>query len=146
MCVGFFQFSYWFWGAGGKIERKTLICYSTYLYVHWLLLVCSLTRDWTCNLNISGQCSTTELPGQGIPHVFECLVMYHINGLPSVVCVKMDFRGKVRVGGCLLLLWRFHTWLSLGQLANILGHVASHTFWMGIVLETWDLYTWEDWI
>ena len=30
-------------GRGG--ETETLICCPTYLYIHWLLLVCALTRD-----------------------------------------------------------------------------------------------------
>ena len=38
-------------------ERETLICYSTYLCMHWLLLICALTRDQTCNFGTSGWCS-----------------------------------------------------------------------------------------
>ena len=34
-------------------ERATLICCSTYLCIHWLILVCSLTRNRTHNLVIS---------------------------------------------------------------------------------------------
>ena len=36
-------------------ERETLICFSTYLFIHWLFGVWALTRDRTCNLGISGQ-------------------------------------------------------------------------------------------
>ena len=43
----------WFW----EREKETSVCYSTYLCVHWLFGVCVLTRDWTCNFGISGQCS-----------------------------------------------------------------------------------------
>ena len=43
-------------GGGGERERETekhwFFC-STYLCIHWLLPVCSLTRDQTCNLGIS---------------------------------------------------------------------------------------------
>ena len=35
-------------------EREKSICHSTYLYTHWSILVCALTRDWTGNLGISG--------------------------------------------------------------------------------------------
>ena len=35
-------------------ERETLICCSTYLCIHWLILVCALTK-----------CQPTELLGQG---------------------------------------------------------------------------------
>ena len=38
-------------------ERETSICSSTYLCIHWLILVCALTWDWTCNLGILGRCS-----------------------------------------------------------------------------------------
>ena len=40
---------------GGR-ERDTLIYYSTYLCIHWLLLVCALTRDWIRNLGLLGWC------------------------------------------------------------------------------------------
>ena len=36
-------------GREGEIE----IHCSIYLCIHWLLLVCALTRDQTCNLGIS---------------------------------------------------------------------------------------------
>ena len=36
-------------------EKETSICQSTYLRIHWLILVCALTRDQTCNLGVSGQ-------------------------------------------------------------------------------------------
>ena len=32
-----------------------MICCSTYLCIHWLILVCALTGDPTCNLDIWGQ-------------------------------------------------------------------------------------------
>ena len=38
-------------------NRGTWICYSTYLCTHWLILICALTRDQTCNLGASGWCS-----------------------------------------------------------------------------------------
>ena len=38
-------------GWGG--ERETSICCFTYLHIHWLLLVCALTGDQTCNLGVS---------------------------------------------------------------------------------------------
>ena len=52
---------------GQERERKTLICCSTYLCIHWLTLVCTLTGDQTHNLGLLGRCSNqlTELPGQG---------------------------------------------------------------------------------
>ena len=36
------------------MERKTetLVCFSTYLCICWLILVCALTGDWTCSLGI----------------------------------------------------------------------------------------------
>ena len=38
-------------------ERKTLICCSTYLCIHWLFLVCALTRDRIHSPGVSGWCS-----------------------------------------------------------------------------------------
>ena len=38
----------------GEREREREICCSTYLCIHWLLLVCSLTWDLTHNLGIWG--------------------------------------------------------------------------------------------
>lgn len=38
-------------------EREISICSPTYLCTPWLLLICALTGDRTCNLGISGPCS-----------------------------------------------------------------------------------------
>ena len=43
-------------------ERETSTCHSTYPCTHWLLLVCALTRDPTCNLGILGWHSTQPGP------------------------------------------------------------------------------------
>ena len=43
-------------GEGERRERETSICCSTYFRIHWLIFVCALTRDQTCNLGISRQC------------------------------------------------------------------------------------------
>ena len=40
--------------SGRERERKISICCFTYLCIHWLLLVCTLARDWTHNLDIGG--------------------------------------------------------------------------------------------
>ena len=43
---------YWFLKEGGKgtgKERETLMCCSTRLGIHRLILVCALSRDQTCN-------------------------------------------------------------------------------------------------
>ena len=42
---------------GEREKERTLIYCSTYSCIHWLLLVCALTRDQTFNLGISEQCS-----------------------------------------------------------------------------------------
>ena len=52
-------FIYW-WEKERKRERREtliLICFSTYLCIHWLILVCALTGDRTHNLGISEWCS-----------------------------------------------------------------------------------------
>ena len=36
-------------------EKETSICCSTYWCIHWLIPVCALTGDWTCNFNILGR-------------------------------------------------------------------------------------------
>ena len=38
-------------------QRETLICCFTYLLIFWLILVCALNGDQTCNLGILGWCS-----------------------------------------------------------------------------------------
>lgn len=48
---------YWF-------ERETLICWCTYLHIHWSVLVCALTRDQSCNLGVSGWLSNQQLTSQ----------------------------------------------------------------------------------
>lgn len=35
-------------------EREPSVCCSTYLCMHWLLLICALIRDGTCSLGVSG--------------------------------------------------------------------------------------------
>ena len=37
--------------------RETLICCSTHLYIHWLILVYFLSGDQACNFGVLGQCS-----------------------------------------------------------------------------------------
>ena len=39
-------------GMGVETEREIPICCSTFQCILWLLLVCALTRDQTCNLGI----------------------------------------------------------------------------------------------
>ena len=41
--------------GGGDREKETLIYCSTYLCISWLILVCALTGDGTCNLGVGGQ-------------------------------------------------------------------------------------------
>ena len=40
----------------GERETETLICCSTFLCIHCLILVCALTKNWICNLGISEPC------------------------------------------------------------------------------------------
>ena len=44
-------------GREGEREREVSTCFSTHLCIHWLILACALTRDWTCNLGTSECCS-----------------------------------------------------------------------------------------
>ena len=39
-------------------EGKSSLCCSTYLCIHWLLLICALTRDQTHNLGLGGRCTS----------------------------------------------------------------------------------------
>lgn len=41
----------------GERKRETSICYSTYICIHWLIIICALSRRQTCNLGVSRQCS-----------------------------------------------------------------------------------------
>ena len=57
----------WVWGERGvRREREMLICCSTYLCIHWLILICALTGDQTHNLRILGWTQPTELPAKGL--------------------------------------------------------------------------------
>ena len=55
-------FFYWF---ERETDRQTSICCSTYLCIHWLILVCALTGFRIHNFGISGWCSDnwTTQPG-----------------------------------------------------------------------------------
>ena len=57
----FFFLMYWFFRKGERRRegetRETAVGCSTYLCIHWLLLVCALIGDQTCNLGTWGQCS-----------------------------------------------------------------------------------------
>ena len=52
-------------GWRGRGEGDISICFSTYLCIHWLILVCALTGDQTCNLGYQDDTVTNRLPGQG---------------------------------------------------------------------------------
>ena len=45
-----FYFYLLIWERERERERETLICCSTYWYIHWLILVCALTGDGTHSL------------------------------------------------------------------------------------------------
>ena len=53
-------------GRGEWGEKEILTFCSTYLCIHWLILICAWSRDSTCNLGKLGGCSNQlpELPGQ----------------------------------------------------------------------------------
>ena len=60
-------------GMGDREREKHLSTVPT-VCIHWFLLVCTLTRDQTCNLDISGPCSNPlgypARAGQGIFDLF----------------------------------------------------------------------------
>ena len=54
-----FIFLNWPWGeretdTDRQTDRQTLTCCSTYLSIHWLLVVCTFTRDGTHNPGLAG--------------------------------------------------------------------------------------------
>ena len=55
--IVFFFLFFFFLREGEEGGGETSICCFTYLHIHWLLLVCVLSRDWTHNPGILGQCS-----------------------------------------------------------------------------------------
>ena len=119
-CVlGIFFFFYWLFGfskiicrpfllqcfcninwfcRGRERETETLICCFTYLCVHWLILVCALPRDQTCNLGIlewySNQLSYPARPryflivGKLVPYDLLLILFSHI-----VICFLTKFIG-----------------------------------------------------
>ena len=38
-------------------DRQTSPYHSTRLCTHWLILICALSQDWTCNIGVSGRCT-----------------------------------------------------------------------------------------
>ena len=55
-CLYLFINYYYYWLILGG-ERKISICCSTHLYIHGLVFVQALTRDWTHNVGMLGRCS-----------------------------------------------------------------------------------------
>ena len=49
----------------GRKRKRHCFVVPLCLYIHWLVLMCALTRDQTCNLGILGGCSNGPTqPGQ----------------------------------------------------------------------------------
>ena len=60
-------------------ERETSIYCSAHLHIHWLILVCALSMDQTCDLGASGQHSNQLIqPARDIKSSFSC----HCLGVP----------------------------------------------------------------
>ena len=97
----------------GERERERLICCSTYLCIHWLMLVCALTGDRTCNLGTSGRCSNQlSYPAGAIVDVLKAelcgLLMGWICGVR-----KREVRTSPRFGGhAAIEEWTSHNWGS----------------------------------
>ena len=53
----FLIFIYWCLEREEGREKRTSVCNSNSWHIHWLLLICTLTGDWTCNLGVLGQYS-----------------------------------------------------------------------------------------
>ena len=88
----------------GRGERETSICCSTYLCIHWLLLVRALTGDLTRNLGVSGQCSNQL----SYPFTTVCLC--------SLAEVSLSFRQLVNKFKCCHILFLHSTvWLMAGH-------------------------------
>lgn len=76
-CLSFLSF-YLFIERDRQRQRDWLICCSTYLWIHWLILVCALTGDQTSNVGVSWQCSNQLSYRSGLPFisnsVFKCII------------------------------------------------------------------------
>ena len=55
LVASFFFFFYVLILEERKRERETSVCCSTYWCIHWLLLICALTRDQAHNIGVSGR-------------------------------------------------------------------------------------------
>ena len=67
-------------GGMGEREREktTLICFSTYLCIHWLLLVCALSKGLNPHLGISGQYSNQlSYPALAVPGFFSLSIILY---------------------------------------------------------------------
>ena len=81
---------YWlyFW-EGGEI------CCFTYLCIHWFILVCDLSGDWTHNLGVSGQRSANWATQSGLKSFFLNKYQNHI----IVLCPAENRHTKVDITG-----------------------------------------------
>ena len=82
---------------GREKEKETLICCSTYLLIHWLILVCVLTGDETRNLGPLGQCSDqlSYLARARVSFLYEGHLKLMLNTLAcfSLDCLVVCYRG-----------------------------------------------------
>ena len=108
----------WRWGG------DTSICCSTYLCIHWLILVCApTTKDQTHNLGISGQCSnqlsykararlvhfkSSEL---NVFLIQSCRVIMKLNQ-SAKMWKTLDERSCKKIKYCYTYIWHIPTFLN----------------------------------
>ena len=64
-------------GRDRERDIKTSICSSTYLCLHWLILVCALTKYQTHNFGVSGQCSNQlSYPARNLTGAFHLKIVF----------------------------------------------------------------------
>ena len=70
-------------------DRKTSFCCFSYLCIHWLLLVCALTRVWTHSLGRWGQCSNQlRYPVRAPPHFSFFIFAIILLQTFSIICLN----------------------------------------------------------
>ena len=109
-------------------RERPRFCCSTYLCIHWLILACALTGDWTHSLRLLRRCSW---PGTEAPSLFWKYTHTHTHTMNKCMPLKVT---KNRMLPWLVLLsglsaflqtYGSPVWLSFRAHAWVVGQVPS---------------------
>ena len=124
---------------GRKRERETLLCcYTFYLCIHWLILVCALTRDQNRNHGMLGWCSN-QLSWPARAYCLYFLPQFSSASLclgfqPSLQtlfsCITLDTNTPGKVHS-----WLHFNWFRLEFLCTWVKKIATFSF--NLIFKEW---------